>query len=1566
MYSHQAGEEESKDLNPPLSDEGVEVVLTNPTSAKQLQMIESASELIRELGHCAHVHTPDELIAEVEGLLALLITVQGCVDYVAVSAAIFLYVRRFFDKSISKQVVRYITEILDPLVPQAGEESLSEPSPGWLDLIRDARSNWTLCKGNKLFDHFSKLLGLLVTLGLCKASQVTFSIRDYKIFEPDMKIIHGSAVDIADAALSTVTFFVESMYSSFKTGSLRPFLISDQAAAELDEEYTTIVLWWDLVKTGNLERVAKKSEKEFDARLETLCTKLRNLMSGKVSFEKKLIQDKFMRLLGIKNDYITMKISSGVRKAPFAIELCGESSQGKTTCGDQFVDAMLTSAGLPTGKEYRSSYNAGDKFMSNWSTNKEVMFIDDLANEKASFVERPPTRVIIDVCNNQPFYANMAELDKKGKVFVEPSIVVVNTNIKDLDARLYSNCPYSIQRRMHAVITVKAKIEFQFILDGKPQGIDSSKIRAKFGKDKPLFDDIWELTVEKAVQPETLRGNASYKPVVWRGQELVGVPYRLVMQYVIEKFHDHRADQDDILDRMKSRTTDIHVCGVNGCKQIAGYCDLHPQPYTRQFGEEIFKSAATATKLVSDRFRSDMTTADRLIEGATSMALLGSARLFANHWDWVFIIPTPWLLNPRVQDLFMVYKRDTLRQHYIWRSLQMWLGVMLLVWPAYRYATQRSAAFVFIVFILALLRQKLMITLVKQRFCKELLDRNTIHPMLKDWRDRHAGSICKAIGIVGALYAIARLYRRWKSMKEQGSLEPKNIVEVNIRDGEVSPWTAVTTASLPMTVTSKCIAPTELMGVVSKNLVYGTVVAGDKILMVNGLFLRSNAVIVPDHYFYDDDLLDVTFRKENPNKSGGKFATRLSINSSYKFPNSDLRLCYSPSCGSFKDLTKWFPTDKLTTHQFSLMHRLKDGELVTAQGLAKVGIASNGTCDFLGGTYSNLSIDTFKGLCGAVLVSHGGGSCITGIHLGGHTGTPKGCFGTLLCSDLELGCAALRKYEGVLLTGTAENFERQVLGIKILTGRELHPKSPLNYMPPSSQVEYYGSCGGQTTYRSNVKVTKMSEHVMDVLDVPNSWGPPKMQPDWFGWQKCLSNLSIPALPYSHELLTVCVLDYKVDMMPIFESPLWNSARPLTDHENLCGIPGKKFMDAIKLDTSVGFPLSGPKRKFITELEPTPDKPNNRVLDQVILDEIDRCEQEWTKGYRAYTIAKACKKDEVLSTLKEKCRIFYGNPIALTWCIRKYFLPILRVMQMNPLTSECAVGINSHGPEWEQFHQHVLTFGTDTIIGGDYGKYDQKLPSQLIIASFRIMIDFARVCDYKQVDLDVMEALAGDVAYSLIAYNGDLIGLTEGTHISGNSLTVVINGICGSLNLRACFYSLYPTTMFMPHMPFRKYVKAMTYGDDNIGSVSPKVPKFTIKAVSEFLAEYGQTYTMPDKESELVDYLPLKDFEFLKRVSVYHPSLGVHTGALVEKSIHKMLHCYMRPRKCPITEELACALNIDTSLSEWFNHGSEIYEARRISMSEVARLTGVTHLCTSLDTTYDERVKSWKDKYRPEP
>jgi hypothetical protein len=175
----------------------------------------------------------------------------------------------------------------------------------------------------------------------------------------------------------------------------------------------------------------------------------------------------------------------------------------------------------------------------------------------------------------------------------------------------------------------------------------------------------------------------------------------------------------------------------------------------------------------------------------------------------------------------------------------------------------------------------------------------------------------------------------------------------------------------------------------------------------------------------------------------------------------------------------------------------------------------------------------------------------------------------------------------------------------------------------------------------------------------------------------------------------------------------------------------------------------------------------------------------------------------------------------------------------------------------------------------------------------------------------------------------------------------------------------PSETYEGRLKFRDYISLITYGDDNIGSVSSEINNFTIKGMSTFLKEYGQIYTMPDKETELSDFLPLEDFEFLKRKSVYIEELNYYVGALVDASLFKMLHCYIREKNAPITEEHACALNIDTALREWFNHGKDVYEYRRSQMEQIAKQCNISHLCTELTTTFEMRCTEWRCKYLDE-
>jgi hypothetical protein len=1525
---------------------------------------DSILQTMKKFDHKVDDHT----LSIIEGLGLLYHNLCNCSDYKQVLSVSLLYLKTHCTKSLSKKLIRYLTQDMSP---QAGPEDY----PEWLTFLRNAKENFSQCKASSLFTHFSKLTGLLVMTGLCSSSDLTFSLKGYKMLAPRLFDRHYTAGDIFESIISTVTFFIEGAYLCFKKGSLSPFFGGDFSTTHLDEDYAKLISWWELVKCGNLKKFHGVEDCVFDNELEQLLTKIRSLMSTCQGWQKSSLNTQLIQLLKIKNAYVALKLTGGVRHAPFGIELFGPSAQGKTTCGEQLILALLTAAGLPTGPEYQATVNAADKFMSSWTTDKIVAKVDDLGNEKADFVEQAPTRMIIDMMNNERFCVLKANADEKGKCFFEAWLVVVTTNNKTLDAYVCSNCPYSVQRRMPYVLTVVAKEEYQNYLNHTATGIDSAAVWAEYPTDDegnticPPIDDIWEITVERAVSPgdHNLMHLATYDVLEYRGQKLERVPMSTVVNFLVEEFLKHKKMQEQLVERSRNRHV-MQVCGIDGCRKIAGVCDDHVHP------QSGFESCTEIQRRVSrvgmDLWRSFAITDLRRISSENLQYFVSRVP----YWDPLGFIPNS------IYDITIV--RNFLYFKYGRRVIRSLRHFLIILFAMHVVITSFEPLFLLISIPFTMWFLVYLIHLRMQCVISELRSRNCALNYIADVnRSTLFRGALGALTIAGTMYSLHKLWKQSQSpaFVPHGNLEPKSQGDLDARDNQPNVYARVSKRPLPVSDIAHCSTVDTLSNGVAKNLVYGSIIQDTgKRAMANLLFVATGAAILPTHYFdFYGDQFEVEFFKKDPITTGGRFKAWLSREMSYQIPYTDLSLVYVSSGGSFFNLTKHFPNSNLPDHCFRMLYRKKDGCLRNFDGCAiSSSTVRNGSKapPFPGGSYGKKStfrvspglfeegqvVNTFTGMCGAVLMSdERKGVCISGIHVGGTEDTPYGCYGNITQEEICGSLLYLNTMPGVLLAGCSSAFREKQLGLQFLTKDELHIKSPLNYMPETSQFEYYGSCIGRSKSISNVRVTPISPSVIEVCGIPNKWTGPVFSPPYYGFQKCAENASEPGTGLPPDLLIPSFNDYFSGFRKLLdEQPFWKMMKPLTDSVNINGSPGVKFIDAIKISTAVGYPMTGPKTQIIIENEPTPEMPCNREFIPEIVEEIREVEQLYSEGKRAWCVAKALKKDEILD--KEKCRIFYGNSVVLTFLIRKYFLPILRFVQMNPIVSECAVGVDAHGDEWEQLHTAFLKYGKERIFAGDYSKYDQKLPSQLLLASLKILINIAELCDYTPRDLTIMRSMTADIVFAVIAFDGDLIGITSGTHISGNSLTVVLNGMCGSLNLRCFFYSL-----FDKKEQFRDCVSIVTYGDDNGGSVRAGYEAFNIKSFSKFLATYGQQYTMPDKSTVLSEFLPYENFEFLKRKSVWHEDLDSHVGALNEDSIFKSLHMFIRDADSPGTTLTASALNMDGAIREWFNHGRTIYDHRLDQMKTIASMHGLTHRCRELEMTYDDWVAHWHDKYDPQ-
>jgi hypothetical protein len=690
-------------------------------------------------------------------------------------------------------------------------------------------------------------------------------------------------------------------------------------------------------------------------------------------------------------------------------------------------------------------------------------------------------------------------------------------------------------------------------------------------------------------------------------------------------------------------------------------------------------------------------------------------------------------------------------------------------------------------------------------------------------------------------------------------------------------------------------------------------------------------------------------------KNGSVFKTRISGAAICPIANSDMAIVYVPGSPSFRDVTKFLGRSK-GSREGVLLYRTKEGEIKKfATMYCDENAVQNMEGKFPGYLYQ-LGEDTFKGLCGSILVSRSVQKCILGFHVGGRNKIGGAC--ALNSESIMLAIDYLEAKPGVLSVPSAGSILANQYGVNIKVSEVLHAKSPVNYLPEGSSLEFLGETIGRVTPVSQVEETEISQTVTKVMGVPNMWGSPKFGPQrWKPWQTSLVPLSNPTLGFDLELINWAVQDYISPLLDIVNKNAYTWLRPLTSDENVNGIDGLRFIDALKANTSVGFPLAGPKDIYLTKPVQTETHQNCRQLDAQFWEEAERIKEVYRRGERAYPIFKATLKDEPTKTSKDKVRVFQAAPLALQLLVRQYFLPLARLLSLYPLKSECGVGVNAHGPEWDQLARAMIKYGKDRIFAGDYSKYDLRLPAQITIAAFDVLITLAQESgNYTSDDIVVMKGIVADVVNPLVAYNGDLL-MFFGSNPSGQNLTVYINSIGNSLILRSAFKALSAKCWFPPRT-FREHVSICTYGDDVKGSVHVNNSFFNHVTVANWLQQSDIVFTMPDKESTPTPFMSDSEADFLKRKNRYSDDLHMYVGLLDEMSIFKSLHSILKSKS--VTNREQCVSNIGGALREFFFYGEEKYESRRSELQEVAK----THqlFVPELEFSYQECLLRHKEKY----
>lgn len=932
---------------------------------------------------------------------------------------------------------------------------------------------------------------------------------------------------------------------------------------------------------------------------------------------------------------------------------------------------------------------------------------------------------------------------------------------------------------------------------------------------------------------------------------------------------------------------------------------------------------------------------------------------------WTNFIPTQWFDNDYVHNFILSQNEakiaSRVRGMYCTCALVILWSLLLLC----------RTTFAIVPLFLAIYCFSVAKETEKARLYARIRDENVAMPdIMVKYRESWVQYITSGSLVLATIYVVVCTWRCIRVMPTvQGNLMPKTMADIKERDAEAElhkeiaieqNWVNAEISPLPASEASRTATLEQFTEKIWKNLNQVTYMKDGKQFGCDICFMESNLALIPTHIWKAQNML-VEIRRGT--KAIQKFPAYLGKMHSVAIPDTDLTLVYVPSAGSWADITSYLPKTPVAKRYLPGRCIYKDmrGEkperkqcdmMVNIQH-----VVNNQGVGYQGGKYE-LAFPTFSGLCMAPILSDTIETCILGFHTAGVTGTTSGAMCQLTQLQYKAARDKLDVVPGVLITGSEGTMKTTIYDTQFLVSPTLHPSSCLNKQDGTERVDVYGTCTGRAKYFSKVKPTMIKETVQEICGKQMDYAGPKFHlGDAF--KKSLEHSTRPSAGVEPDLLVKAVQDYSESINEKIASVpgLLETIQPLSRIDNVCGKDGVRFIDKMAPNTSIGYPLGGPKSKYITLTDPDedPDHACPAFLDEKFWTEAERMEEEYAAGRRCHIPFKACLKDEPTPTDKDKVRVFQAAPGALQLLIRKYFLPVARMYSLFPIESECAVGINTMGPEFDGLIRHMSKFGVDRTFAGDYSKYDLRMPAQLILAAFDVMISLAEKAGYSERDIQIMKSLSADIATPLVACNGDLIQLF-GSNPSGQNLTVYINSIVNSLFCRCAYFKIYG----FDAPPFREVCALATYGDDVKGSVKEGWEKFNHISFAQFLAERDMVFTMPDKTSTPTDYMREQDADFLKRKSVYCKPLEMWHGALDENSIFKSLVAALESKVLSPKEQ--SMQNIDGALREWFFHGPDVYERRRSEMKQVAVRHDLHHGCSMLDVPYSAQLHKYCDRY----
>lgn len=1316
-----------------------------------------------------------------------------------------------------------------------------------------------------------------------------------------LELVHhttpSSVTNLPSLALSVydhICTLSTAAYEYYETRDVNVFLRNDTAYdmwRERANQLTLATASYRLVEKLTPEMLTLQRDiMEHVAAGEVLMMKIKRSL-------KSILQGELMQLRLTLMDVTATARACTKRNAPFTVLIQGGPGIGKSS-----VMSAITNHFRLLNPQHKVSYpdrlapplspsgiynrNSGEEYWSCYANSNWCIQYDDIAQRHPKTPDfASEIQELIYVINNVAYFPNMAALGEKGRTFVAPSLIIATTNNRGLNAASACVEAGAVLRRFPIVIVPKVKADY-----AAGSKLDSSRAAGIL--------DLWDFSILEVRMDSSGRA--------------VDVPYAVGEKSVFDLW--------EVLDFLKDRSLEHfkhQECADSFISLFPSFCSLC----------QTFKCTCAPAY------------GGPVVVQASELPFYTFILVFVMGIFTVKIVEVLQIVGDALQTISRMVNSVLPALEFINVLVNEGPVTGCLTYMRLRLMRYRSS-------FPTQAEESYYMRLVRQRSRLATYVRQNILTRPPNRYEILAGIILSAIFGAAVVHILS------SKPTVQGGTQGKPM-ESGIC-GE-NPWKNSDQLGLKAFLGRKNAtsqhASFDAQVVSAVGLI--TDIAGCK---VHALNVWGRYWLVQKHYWRSRAGTDTPMCLQPiENKTVGNIVFTPESVKCYAVPGSRdfvLLELYGPNG---PDLTKYFPKDgQNVSVAFTATSVFSDRRITAGPYQLKEDGPMTQAISSKGGVEKKFYVtpqlyESEDGDCGAPLFIAEKGRCLL---LGCHTGFSSDLSGR------KLGMfSAPYPYKEILelketLKGGASvvgedmsDSLRMVNGSPITLTNDVHSKCPIRFEGfLGSSVHPLGELVGvaRQGFKTAVRESRMA-YFWQGLGFSSTKVPPNITDIWKPKRLCLLTVS------DHKDLIPIrmiqdVANHYLRRLKTISSSVLSTICVLDAKSTLNGCAGVPFIDAINLKTGAGFGY-GCSKADILERED-----GIITLPPAVQARIDCAEEKCLRSERPYFVFNASLKDEPMKPEKVaagKVRVFQAIPLEGLFLLRKYFLPVIAILQRYNFVSEMAVGMNPHGYDWDDIlaylypAQGVFPTVRDQVsvskwkaFDGDYQNYDQHQGASTMLGAWHKLVE---LCRHARPDIftpevcRAMHTLAEECSFALVNYFGDLM-FFNGSNPSGHALTVIINSIVNSFYMRIAWLWLFKTLD-----AFDANVRLITYGDDNVVSVSPEYQsRFNLVTVQETLALFNIVYTNASKTEITLPFVEKEEISFLKRRWIWNEA-GFYSAPLEKTSIYNML---ILQKRDSLQEDDRCISVLLSSVMEAFHHGESFYNDHVEQCKECVRELGL--------------------------